>query len=381
MNKFAREILIIFVLLVQLGCNNEKKPDRPIEVEVISIDAKSGSQSELSEQIQLVKALKLETTEESLIGNIDKIVVLDDRVYILDRFVAKALFVFDTTGTFLFKMGKVGKGPGEFLSPNDFSVGKDGIKVLCNATYRILEWNKSGDYISEERIPYRVLNFHQYPKDIIFFENEPSSDFAVWIAKRGKLTDKFMERERADASLPIYPEAGGFKSNNALVTIRPYLSTNIFEIRDGFFQPLFFLDFIGNLKKELENEAIENGATANLRYNLSDEFLVLNFLHKGKTYITLYNLESKIALTSINNRVSGSGYFYTSVFLNTVVGVTMDGLFVSFVPFGGVKNLPNMVKGLDKKHLEALQPLLQYSSDAKPDDNPILVFLKPSTKI
>src|SRR5690606_30016711 len=123
-----------------------------------------------------------------------------------------------------------------------------------------------------------------------------------------------------------------------------YLSTNIFEIRDGFFQPLFFLDFIGNLKKELENEAIENGATANLRYNLSDEFLVLNFLHKGKTYITLYNLESKIALTSINNRVSGSGYFYTSVFLNTVVGVTMDCLCLS-CHLEGSRTCPTWLKG------------------------------------
>lgn len=369
--------MVILVLLVQLGCSDEKKADLPIEAEVISIDPESGSQSELSEQIQLVKALKLETTEESLIGDIDKIALHDDRIYILDRFEAKALFVFDTTGSFLFKVGRVGKGPGEFLSPNDFSVGKDGIKVLCDATYKMLEWNKSGDYISEERMPYQAYNFHEYSEDATFFENEPYSDFAIWIAKKGKLTDKFIEQEGADMNLLIHTDAAGFRANNAHVTIRPYLSKNIYAIREGFFKPLFFLDFQGELEKELEGDANGSKATANLRYNLSDEFLVLNFLHKGKTYITLYNLESKIAFTSINNRVSGSGYFYTSVFLNTVVGVTMDGLFVSFVPFGGVKNLPNMVKGLDKKHLEALQPLLQYSSDAKPDDNPILVFLKP----
>jgi len=129
MKNFIQITLIILVILLQFSCAKEKALNSE-GAEAIDIVLSSENQAEMSDHLRIEKALKLETTEESLIGNIDKIIKKKDRIYILDRLVAKALFVFDTEGTFLFKISNIGKGPGEFLSPNDFFIDTDGIKIL-----------------------------------------------------------------------------------------------------------------------------------------------------------------------------------------------------------------------------------------------------------
>lgn len=66
--------------------------------------------------------IPLETTNESLIGNIDKIVFHDNQFFILDQFKVRTIFVFSSTGKFMWKLSKFGKGPGEFIEPTDFCI-------------------------------------------------------------------------------------------------------------------------------------------------------------------------------------------------------------------------------------------------------------------
>jgi hypothetical protein len=60
-----------------------------------------------------VEYVFLETTQESLIGSYDEIVVYKDRIYILDDLVAQNVFIFDLSGKFICKM-PTGAGPDEF---------------------------------------------------------------------------------------------------------------------------------------------------------------------------------------------------------------------------------------------------------------------------
>lgn len=379
MKNFIQFTLATLIVLSLFGCAKEKVLDYEV-AEPIDIDMSNDNQAEISERLQIEDVLILETTEESLIGNIDKIIQKEDRIYILDRLVAKALFVFDAKGTFLYKIGNVGKGPGEFLSPNDFVVDTDEIKILCDATYKVITFNKSGSFVLETKIPHPILNFHPYSKGVTFFENKPVSDFAIWIEKEGELVGKFIEKN--NESIVINPGASGFKSNGEVVTIRPYQSNVIYEIKDDLFKPKFSLNFKESSEEGLAGiDSNEKEKVSIMNYELSDQFLILNFQYNNQPFVTLYDLDDKVALTSINNKVSGEGYFYLSTFLSTMKGVTEDDLFVCFVPFGGVKNLPKMVKGLDKEYLDELAPVLQYSSVIKEGDNPILIFLKPGQKL
>jgi hypothetical protein len=68
------------------------------------------------------KIVQLETIERSLIGEISKLFVTNDRIFVLDSDISQGLFVFNIQGKFLFSINKRGQGPGDFYSINDFFV-------------------------------------------------------------------------------------------------------------------------------------------------------------------------------------------------------------------------------------------------------------------
>lgn len=60
--------------------------------------------------------VKLETRDDALIGRIDRIIAVDNKYVILDGSISKAVFVFD--GKVLNRIGRNGRGPREYESPN-----------------------------------------------------------------------------------------------------------------------------------------------------------------------------------------------------------------------------------------------------------------------
>lgn len=65
------------------------------------------------------KAIKLELSEESLIGEISQLEISDELIYVLDKKTV-TLRVFDYTGKYLRAIGTRGNGPGEYLAVNAF---------------------------------------------------------------------------------------------------------------------------------------------------------------------------------------------------------------------------------------------------------------------
>jgi len=74
----------------------------------------------LSKLFESVTPVVLETTKESLIGFISKVVTTPEYIIVLDNDISDALFLFRKDGTFLHKFGRVGNGPGEYASVYDF---------------------------------------------------------------------------------------------------------------------------------------------------------------------------------------------------------------------------------------------------------------------
>ena len=65
----------------------------------------------MHELFDTVIAVRLETTEESLVGVVDKVIVVDSCMYVLDKFKTKSVKRFTLEGKYLNVIGQYGEGP------------------------------------------------------------------------------------------------------------------------------------------------------------------------------------------------------------------------------------------------------------------------------
>jgi hypothetical protein len=107
-----------------------------------------------SSMFDSIKIIPLSNKDE-IIGQIDKISVSDDVIFVLDRRLAKTLLSFDLNGRLLCKFGKIGRGPGEYAEISDFTIDAKNqiVYVLDDITQSISSYDAlTGKFIKKVRI-------------------------------------------------------------------------------------------------------------------------------------------------------------------------------------------------------------------------------------
>ncbi|MDR2471952.1 MAG: 6-bladed beta-propeller, partial [Tannerella sp.] len=101
--------------------------------------------------------VKLESTDESLIGKIDKLEVFENRIYVMDM-QTSSLFVFDDNGKYLFKINDVGQGPKEYIQLDFFDIDRKNRHLVLTDLmgYWIMRYDMNGKFISRTKIPFWV---------------------------------------------------------------------------------------------------------------------------------------------------------------------------------------------------------------------------------
>ena len=136
-------VFYTFLLLSLLfSCNSTSNYSQTIENKnlfVVDIDkAEKKDLLYLSTLFKNVKCIPLETTDNSLVGAISKILVYKGYIYVLDHSIAKSLFVFDNDGRFIRKIGSRGRGPGEYNEINDFTIDYDHGNIIITDYGKLL---------------------------------------------------------------------------------------------------------------------------------------------------------------------------------------------------------------------------------------------------
>jgi hypothetical protein len=154
LNKY--KTVIVFVSIFVYSCKeNITQPD------VIKIDVSQAKPGLLSEIVDSISSIQLETTDECLIASIGLLKYHDRHYYIYD-IRAKTIYIFNETGKYVSKLCKYGQGPGEYLGLNNFTIDSDNrIHILDLGLKRILIYDKSGEFLSEVNI-----DINDYPRDL-----------------------------------------------------------------------------------------------------------------------------------------------------------------------------------------------------------------------
>lgn len=94
--------------------------------------------------------IPLQTTVESLIGQIGRISIHNDNFYILDK-ERNSVLIFDSFGKFKKKVAHLGSGPGEYTSLADFSIDSknNNIILYCDRPKKLIIYSVEDKFQSE----------------------------------------------------------------------------------------------------------------------------------------------------------------------------------------------------------------------------------------
>lgn len=149
-----RYISIIIACVVLTNCADNTDHTESIK----TIDAENSITSEirLSDIVDTIEYIKLETNESCLIGSITKIVPFGDSLLICDRFTGRSAYIFGRDGRFINKIGARGNGPGEYTELHDVAIDRHGkrIFILDTAGYNLLIYSTDGNFIKSIRLEY-----------------------------------------------------------------------------------------------------------------------------------------------------------------------------------------------------------------------------------
>ena len=117
-----KHLFYSFLMLISLtGCNAAKaNPEAEGAEEVeeglpvinLSENVKEVSALNLSDAVERVEIVKLETSEKLLLSNVEKVEITDDNIYV-STMRSVSVYRFTRDGKFLNTIGKRGQGPGE----------------------------------------------------------------------------------------------------------------------------------------------------------------------------------------------------------------------------------------------------------------------------
>lgn len=167
--------IILLIMLVLYSCSRENKANHD-DLEIYPLREKN-SEIKLNQLFSGFDFIALETTDKAFIGNISKLIVIDDNIFILDNSHAKKIFIFNTNGKFIRTVGKLGKGPGEYTNIEDFTIdkGTGNIVVLAYPSMALI-YNTEGDFINQKKLSEKALlwNIGSYKNGYLCSSNNQS---------------------------------------------------------------------------------------------------------------------------------------------------------------------------------------------------------------
>ena len=249
-----RLIILIITVFLLVSCKKDDFIKSYTDTEgfkVLNIhDNNLVSKFNMSEFIDKIEYIQLETKPESTIGSVTKLYIDSNYIYVLDWKISKKLFIFQKNGKFLKTLSRQGKGPGEYSTITDFKVLKDNKLLLYDYSGMKLMYFDNLQYSHSEKIDF-------YNKSVVkigslcFFNpergkysniiNENKNHDLLISDSNGKVIRKYLPyNEKSDVLYRLrYP----FREYMDSLTYVDALNSRVYRIKGTTLFPKYFLDF------------------------------------------------------------------------------------------------------------------------------------------
>jgi len=244
--KLGKNSIILFIISCFIvGCYRSNNKDKIQTLRVYeNIDKKKSSFS-LDQIVNDKEIISLETTENSLISDVNVKFVTPQYICLLDR---NMLVFFDHSGRYRFKLNAKGDGPSEYSSISNVFYNPNDSTIYIHDMFKnkILEYGLNGQFIAD----FKIENIGS----ITNLDNEHYAICYSPYAKKDKLVgilDQFFQVENEFISTNFnnetYTKKGYILINDFLYTnrglcIKPLFLDTVYQIYTNKIVPYFIID-------------------------------------------------------------------------------------------------------------------------------------------
>ncbi len=242
---------IMFLTTILCSCEENKSTGEIMKIKIDPLEAQE--EINLSEFVDSVKFIKLQTDSDCVMGRILFIKIKQKYIYVFDAG-QKIIFVFDKNGRYVSKLDKRGKGPDEyihisaaFIDDNEKFIevfdGKGALLKYSNISFNLLE-KQPMEHLSANS--FRKINDCYYfaTQQIRNHVNNKSTNANILIVKNGKIVKTLFDKHIETNNITYTPFLESFTINdkNELFVSIMYDNT-FYQLRDMDAYPIFTVDF------------------------------------------------------------------------------------------------------------------------------------------
>lgn len=132
-----KKILLLSLLLLA-ACTNNKQLEKAYQI--TADNSENATLESLSNMAAKYDLIALQATPQNLMSGFISLQVKDDKLFVLDK-MSKSLFVFDSNGTFLSKVGAQGRAFNEYLSIKTFFIDQNILYLFDDAGMFIYKYD------------------------------------------------------------------------------------------------------------------------------------------------------------------------------------------------------------------------------------------------
>ena len=152
-------IVQLFLLFILSACSNNKGSIEtivPLNCDVYKVDINIDETyyDSMTNHISDTSFVILKEKGNVMFSYANKIMEHNKKYYVLDKNSLRTIVSFEKDGSPITRYGRIGQGPGEYVSPWDMEIDETGVYVLDTNSKKVIHYNEYGDFLGEQKITF-----------------------------------------------------------------------------------------------------------------------------------------------------------------------------------------------------------------------------------
>jgi hypothetical protein len=245
-----------------------------------------------SDLIEEVKPIKLETKDSAnVLLEIDKVIIDNDKIFILDKFRFQGVMAFDTSGRFLYAKKVGGGAEGEFAHLSGMGVDKKRKELIIFSTPKLLYYSYEGKFLRDKKLDFLANDFETDGEINTFIGQEYG---LIVTDNEGKILYKYFDKNKIHPLKFLQP----FQAQDKSVFFRHSFNDTIYRVKREMLEKYAIIDF---QDKKLNQAEIENlikrnstqipeGKMGRIKYFFDTKNVIyFTFDYNGMIYVAFYD--------------------------------------------------------------------------------------------